>query len=50
MDRIFLVFFAMLVSSVNLPAEEIGSVDTVFKFLGSNHKVVVEAFDEKATK
>ena len=46
MDRIFLVFFVMLVSSVNLPAEEIGSVDTVFKFLGSNHKVVVEAFDD----
>ena len=46
MDRIFLVLFAMLISSVNLPAEEIGSVDTVFKFLGSNHKVVIEAFDD----
>jgi len=36
----------MLISSVNLPAEEIGSVDTVLKFLGSNHKVVIEAFDD----
>ena len=27
-------------------ADEIGSVDTVFKFLGPNHKIVVEAFDD----
>ena len=27
-------------------AEEIGSVDTVFKLLGPNHKVAVEAFDD----
>ena len=27
-------------------AEEIGSVDTVFKWLGPNHKIVVEAFDD----
>lgn len=27
-------------------AEEIGSVDTVFKLLGANHKVVIEAFDD----
>ena len=27
-------------------AEEIGSVDTVFKFLGPNHKIVVDAFDD----
>ena len=46
MGRIFLVLIAVLSSSVNLQAEEIGTVDTVFKFLGSNHKVVVEAFDD----
>ena len=46
MGRIFLVLFAVLSSSVNLQAEEIGTVDTVFKFLGSNHKVVIEAFDD----
>ena len=27
-------------------AEEIGAVDTVFKWLGPNHKIVVEAFDD----
>jgi len=46
MDRIYLVLFAVIISSVNLPAEEIGTVDTAFKFLGSNHKVVIEAFDD----
>ncbi|MEM9428642.1 MAG: CreA family protein [Pseudomonadota bacterium] len=27
-------------------AEEIGSVDTAFQLLGSNHKIVIEAFDD----
>ena len=27
-------------------AREIGEVDTVFKWLGPNHKIVVEAFDD----
>lgn len=27
-------------------AEEIGSVDTAFKWVGPNHKIVVEAFDD----
>lgn len=27
-------------------AEEIGSVDTAFKLLGANHKIIVEAFDD----
>ncbi|OQX11519.1 MAG: protein CreA [Desulfobulbaceae bacterium A2] len=26
--------------------EQIGEVDTVFKFLGANHRIVVEAFDD----
>jgi CreA protein len=26
--------------------EQIGSVDTVFKFFGPDHKIVVEAFDD----
>ena len=29
-----------------LRAEEVGSVDTAFKLLGANHKIVVEAFDD----
>ncbi len=27
-------------------AEEIGSVDTSFKLIGANHKIVIEAFDD----
>ncbi|MEM1266525.1 MAG: CreA family protein [Pseudomonadota bacterium] len=27
-------------------AEEVGSVDTAFQLLGSNHKIVIEAFDD----
>ncbi len=34
----------LAVSSIH--AEEIGSVDTVFKLLGANHKIVIEAFDD----
>jgi CreA protein len=29
-------------------AEQIGSVDTVFKWVGPNHKIVVEAYDDPA--
>ena len=35
---------ATLACSAN--TEEIGSVDTVFKFIGPDHKIVVEAFDD----
>ena len=31
-------------------AEEIGSVSTKFKFLGANHKIVIEAFDDPIVK
>lgn len=39
---------AVLITALASPlaAEEIGSVDTVFKFLGANHKIVIEAFDD----
>jgi len=36
-DRIFLVLFAVLIFSVDLQADEIGTLDTLFKFPGSNH-------------
>ncbi|MEX5412177.1 protein CreA [Atlantibacter hermannii] len=36
----------LLGMSGGLHAEEIGSVDTVFKWLGPDHKIVVEAFDD----
>ena len=37
---------AMALLAVTAQAEEVGSVDTAFKFLGANHKIVIEAFDD----
>lgn len=41
---------AIIAALIALPtavvAEEIGEVSTVFKLLGANHKIVVEAFDD----
>lgn len=43
-------FLAALVFALCLPgtagADDIGSVDTSFKLLGANHKIVVQAFDD----
>ena len=39
-----MITMTFLTSTVN--AEIIGSVDTAFKLLGSNHKIVIEAFDD----
>ena len=43
-------FLATIISAavlINIAvAEEIGSVDTVFKLLGANHKIVINAFDD----
>ncbi|WP_339948777.1 CreA family protein [uncultured Albimonas sp.] len=38
----------LLAAALSAPAaaEEIGEVDTAFKLLGANHKIVVEAFDD----
>ncbi len=36
----------LLLFSSAVKAEEIGEVDTVFKWLGPNHKIVIEAFDD----
>lgn len=35
-----------LLSPVRLLADEVGSVDTKFKLIGPDHKIVVEAFDD----
>lgn len=46
-----LTFAALLsLSSFHAAAEEIGSVDTVFKIFGPDHKIVVEAFDDPDVK
>lgn len=42
------VSLALLMASPPAQAEQIGAVDTVFKFIGPNHKVVVEAYDDPA--
>jgi CreA protein len=36
----------LLLAASAAQAEEIGSVDTVFKFIGPDHKIVVEAHDD----
>lgn len=36
--------FGLLVTGTH--AQEIGSVDTAFQWLGPNHKIVIEAFDD----
>ena len=35
-----------LVAASNVHAESIGSVDTVFKLIGPDHKIVVDAYDD----
>lgn len=37
---------ALSVCATAAAAEEIGSVDTVFKLLGPDHKIIIEAFDD----
>jgi CreA protein len=43
--RHFALAFTLLLATT-AHAEEIGSVDTVFKFIGPDHKIVVEAYDD----
>lgn len=37
---------ALSLTAAPLAAEQIGEVDTAFKLLGANHKIIVEAFDD----
>jgi len=41
-----LALLAMLVLGGTAAAEEIGSVNTVFKWVGPDHKIVIDAFDD----
>lgn len=43
--RLFLLMFVSF-ASLAARAESIGSVDTVFKLFGPDHKIVVEAYDD----
>lgn len=40
----------ILLAGCKLAAEEIGSVDTKFVWVGPDHKIVVEAFDDPSVK
>ena len=42
----FYVFSAALLAGVGVRAETIGEVDTVFKLIGPDHKIVVDAYDD----
>ena len=46
MNRKIFALLLLFICPWALHAEEIGTVDTVFKLLGSNHKIVVGAFDD----
>ncbi|MCQ8226491.1 MULTISPECIES: protein CreA [Pantoea] len=48
--RILIITLATYAFSAGVQAEEIGSVDTVFKIFGPDHKIVVEAFDDPDVK
>ncbi len=41
-----LVLLALLLSASAVRAEPIGEVDTVFKLIGPDHKIVVDAYDD----
>lgn len=45
-----LVVTSIVLCSGTLRAEQVGSVDTVFKMFGPDHKIVVEAFDDPDVK
>ncbi|WP_213990529.1 protein CreA [Sodalis sp. dw_96] len=51
MKKILLsALFLSLLGSGVARSEEVGSVDTVFKLFGPDHKIVVEAFDDPDVK
>jgi len=45
-----LIVTSIALCSGTLQAEQVGSVDTVFKMFGPDHKIVVEAFDDTEVK
>ena len=51
MNKCWIFVFGMFVfCSGTANAEQVGSVDTVFKLFGPDHKIVVEAFDDPDIK
>lgn len=51
MKKSWIFLFGLVCETVgSAQAEQVGSVDTVFKLLGPDHKIVVEAFDDPDVK
>lgn len=48
--KTLIAFTLLLATGHAAQAEQIGSVDTVFKVFGPDHKIVVEAFDDPDVK
>jgi CreA protein len=46
----YLLLLSLLALSVSANAQRVGEVDTVFKFIGPDHKIVVEAYDDPEVK
>jgi CreA protein len=46
----YLLLLSLLALSLSANAQRIGEVDTVFKFIGPDHKIVVEAYDDPEVK
>ncbi len=47
MQKITLTATALLLAACgNAGSEQVGAVDTVFKFIGPDHKIVVDAYDD----
>jgi CreA protein len=45
-----LIFLTLSTCALAVHAERIGEVDTVFKFIGPDHKIVVDAYDDPEVK
>ncbi|WP_148876275.1 protein CreA [Serratia marcescens] len=51
MKKSWIFLFGLVCATLgSAQAEQVGSVDTVFKLLGPDHKIVVEAFDDPDVK
>ncbi|MFY7863945.1 CreA family protein [Roseateles sp.] len=46
MKRIWIALLALSSISSGMAADTVGEVDTVFKFIGPDHKIVVDAYDD----
>ena len=50
MNRLVLLSASLLAACSMASSEEVGEVSTVFKFIGPNHKIVVDAYDDPRVK